>query len=76
MRKFLRENGLGLAVLGLFLVTMAGLAFSGFRADHQSRIEHHQELIGFGQYLRGAHFWEALSENWESEFRRWRRTCG
>jgi len=68
MRRFLRENGLGLVVLGLFLATLAGNAFAGFHADHESRLQHDQELIGFAAYLKSPHFLEALAENWESEF--------
>ena len=68
MRRFLRENGLGLVVLALFLATLAGNAWAGFRADHESRLQHHQELIAFAAYLKSPHFLEALAENWESEF--------
>jgi hypothetical protein len=24
--------------------------------------------LGYGEYLRSSHFWEAIAENWESEF--------
>lgn len=68
MRRFVRENGLGLAVLALFLLTLAGNAWSGFYADRAERLEHDQHPIAFVEYLKGPHFLEALAENWESEF--------
>lgn len=68
MRRFLRDNSLGLVVLALFLLTLAGNAWSGFHADRAERLEHHQQPIAFVEYIRGPHFLEALAENWESEF--------
>lgn len=68
MRRFLRENALALVVAALFVVTLAGQAFAGFRADAGDKRAHHQPEVGFVEYLKSPHFLEALSENWESEF--------
>jgi hypothetical protein len=68
VRKFLVQNGLGLAVLGLFLLSLAGQAYAGFRVDAEERRAHHQQEISFTDYAKSPHFLEALSENWESEF--------
>ena len=68
MRQFLRNNGLSLVLLALFLMTMLGQTWTGFRDYNDSRREHGQAELGFGRYLRSGHFWEATAENWESEF--------
>jgi hypothetical protein len=69
MRRFLRENGLSLVLFWLFFVTcLAGQSLTGFRESNSDREEHGQPAQGYGEYLRSPHFWEATSENWESEF--------
>lgn len=68
MRRFMRNNGLSLVLLGIFLGTMVGQAFTGFRVYDNEQRDHHQATIGFGAYLSTGHFVEAVFENWESEF--------
>ena len=47
MRQFLRDNGLSLALFGLFLVSLGGLAFSGWRAQLEELRLHELPEIGF-----------------------------
>ena len=69
MKKFLRDNGLSIVMLGLFfLAFIFGQAYAGHLEDNDERGEHGQRILGFGEYLRSAHFMEATMENWESEF--------
>lgn len=69
MRKKLRENGLGLTLLVLFLVTwIFGQALAGHRESNNDRMEHGRPPEGLAEYLTSAHFLEATAENWESEF--------
>jgi hypothetical protein len=68
VRRFLVQNGLGLVVLALFLLSLGGQAFAGFKVDAEDKRAHHQAEIGFVEYLKSPHFLEAVSENWESEF--------
>ena len=67
-KKFLWENGLSLAVLGLFAFTLVGQVGSGLLAYNHEQREHGQPLAGLGEYLTSGHFIEATAENWESEF--------
>lgn len=67
-RGFFRDNGLSLVFLTLFICCAAGQAVAGFLANNGDRKEHGLSRISYGQYLEDAHFWQALSENWESEF--------
>ncbi len=69
MRRFLRDNGLSLVLFNLFfLVFLVGQSVAGFLENNKELLEHQQPLLTFGEYLRDAHFWEATTENWESEF--------
>jgi hypothetical protein len=68
MKQFLRENGLSLTMFALFAVFQVGLFFVGHRQYNDEQQEHGQSTISYAQYLGSAAFWEATSENWESEF--------
>ena len=67
-RTFLRENGLSITVLALFLVFLVGQAVTGHEQFNEDQREHGQAPVSFPEYLSGGHFAEATAENWESEF--------
>jgi hypothetical protein len=68
MRRLLRENGLSIVLLSLFLVFWIGQSVVGHREHNSEQREHRQPEVPYGSYLRSAHFWESTTENWESEF--------
>jgi hypothetical protein len=68
MRRALRENGLSIVLLSLFLVFWVGQSVAGHREYNSEQQEHDQPEVGYLSYLGSAHFWEATAENWESEF--------
>jgi uncharacterized protein DUF6766 len=69
MRRFFRENGLSLVLFFvLFVPFLVGQSLAGHYENNDERREHGQAPLTYGEYLRGHHFWEATSENWESEF--------
>ena len=68
MPKFLRENGLSVAIALLFVATLAGQIASGHGAYNDDQRDHGDEPVTLGEYLRTGHFVEATAENWESEF--------
>ena len=55
-------------MLGMFCALMCGQAFSGWLEENDDRAEHGQARQSFSTYLTSAHFAEATTENWESEF--------
>jgi hypothetical protein len=59
---------LGLACFAIFAVLVGGLVLTGQRAFNADQVEHGQATVTLGGYLRQGHFWEAIFENWESEF--------
>lgn len=68
MRKTLRENGLLLAMTGLFLLALAGQALAGYAVYNDDARDHGEDVVTFPAYLTTGHFGEAVFENWESEF--------
>ena len=63
-----RNSKLGLVCLGLFLLFWAAEALTGWKEDNDDAVTHHEPEISLGEYLTTGHFWEATTENWESEF--------
>jgi hypothetical protein len=68
LTRFLRENGLSLALFGIFLVAIVGQAATGLVEYNQQQEEHDLPTLTMGPYLASGHFIEAVFENWESEF--------
>lgn len=68
MRRFLRNNGLTLVYMGLFLSTLAVMSVTGHRAYNAEQREHQLATADYWTYLHTGHFVEGVFENWESEF--------
>lgn len=69
MKTLLRNNGLSIAFIGLFMITwLLGQTITGFNVYNEDQRDHSQPEIAFGEYLTTPHFAEATAENWESEF--------
>src|SRR5688500_9650671 len=68
MKRPLRDNGLSLVMFGLFLLFLVGQSVAGWKDHNDDQAEHGQPTDGFVSYLGTGHFWEAVFENWESEF--------
>ena len=72
--RLLRDQGLTLFFLVIFLVSLAGQAVAGFNLYNEDQIEHARllsqspETISFGRYLTSSHFAQATTENWQSEY--------
>lgn len=68
-KRFLRNQGLTLALAGLFVATYAGgQILTGWRVCNEERQERNLPALALPAYLHSAHFIEATMENWESEF--------
>lgn len=69
MRRFLRNHGLSVVMLGLFFVTfLLGQVVSGRGEYNEDRRKQGKSELSYSEYLRSSHFGEATAENWESEF--------
>jgi hypothetical protein len=68
VRRFLRENSLGLTFGLLFLVALVGQAFAGHAQFNQEQVAEGLEPISLGRYVTSASFGVDVSENWQSEY--------
>jgi len=68
MRTWIRERGLLLANLVLFVAFFVGMVISGLKAYNADQTEHGRPMASLGAYLTSGDFVEATFENWESEF--------
>jgi hypothetical protein len=68
MRNWLRDHGLLVANLALFLIFFAGMVLSGVRVYNSNQLEHGEQAVSLGSYFLTGAFFEATFENWESEF--------
>lgn len=68
MRAFLRNNGLGLAFGGLFLVTLVGQAFAGWAEFNNDQRAEGLGAISVLRYITSADFAVDVTENWQSEY--------
>jgi hypothetical protein len=66
--RVLRENGLGLVVVVVFVLLWFGQSVAGHRAYNADQRDHGGTAVSYGHYLTTGHFREATFENWESEF--------
>jgi hypothetical protein len=74
MRPFLRNTSLSTIFLALFAASLAGMAIAA-HADYNNDELSHARLLGeqpeplsLGRYLVSSHFWQAVMENWQSEY--------
>ena len=68
MKRFLKENSLGLVFGLLFLIVLVGQAFAGHAQFNQDQVAEGLEPISLGRYVTSASFGVDVSENWQSEY--------
>jgi hypothetical protein len=72
--RFLRDNGLSLFFLVLFLVVLVAQAISGHALYNDEEVAHakllHQapQTLTLGRYVTSSSFGQAVMENWQSEY--------
>lgn len=68
MRRFLRDNGLSLFFLLLFVAALVGQAFVGHADNNEELVRHGLPTISFGEFVTSSAFVVDVAENWQSEF--------
>ena len=68
MKRFLRENGLGLAFGALFLGTLVIQALVGHADFNADQASHHGDPIGLWRYVTSSSYGVDVLENWQSEY--------
>jgi succinate dehydrogenase hydrophobic anchor subunit len=65
---FIRNSSLSLVCFALFFIFVVGQFFAGYRDHNAEQKSHKQPELSLGEYATSGALWEALSENWESEY--------
>jgi hypothetical protein len=68
MKKWFRNNGLSVVFFALFLVSIVGQVYTGWKEYNKELEEQFQPTVILSAYLTSGHFIQATFENWESEF--------
>lgn len=69
MPKWIRDNGLTIALMLMFAMSLIGQALTGLPVLNEERlIDGLPAIEGIWTYVGSSHFLSALFENWESEF--------
>jgi hypothetical protein len=68
LKDLIRDNGLSLVMFGLFFLFLIGQSIAGWMEYNETQRAHHETVVAYLSYLQTGHFFEALFENWESEF--------
>jgi hypothetical protein len=65
---WIRDRGLTLTLMVMFLLFLAGQLIAGLAEYNNEQAQHGQATVSMADYLATGHPWEAIFENWESEF--------
>jgi hypothetical protein len=68
MRRFARDNGLGLFFGAIFLASLIGQALVGHADFNHDQLRHHDDPISLGRYVLSSAFGSDVMENWQSEY--------
>jgi hypothetical protein len=68
MRRFLRDNGLTLVLLAVFLASLVGQLAFGWQNHNEELARHGRTAVAISAYLTSGAFLSSVFENWESEF--------
>ena len=70
----MRATSLSWFFLAIFAVALVGLAIAGHADFNEDEVRHARllgeapETVGIARYLVSSHFWQAVMENWQSEY--------
>jgi hypothetical protein len=65
---WIRERALTLVLMALFALCLLGQLFAGLYEYNTEQQDHSRSVVSLTTYITTGHLWEALFENWESEF--------
>jgi hypothetical protein len=65
---WIRDRALTLVLMAMFLLFLVGQLVTGLAEYNSEQVQHEQAAVSMSDYLATGHPWEALFENWESEF--------
>ncbi|MCA1587086.1 MAG: hypothetical protein LC791_20730, partial [Acidobacteria bacterium] len=66
--EWFRDRALTLVLMAMFVVFLVAQMVTGLYEYNATQREHGEPAVTMTGYLETGHPWEALFENWESEF--------
>jgi hypothetical protein len=66
--RVLRNHGLALFFLAIFLAALVGQALTGQDDFNHAQLAHHGDAISLGRYVTSSEYWVDVLENWQSEY--------
>ena len=66
--RFLRSNSLAIVLAVLFLASVGGQSYSGWRSYNDEQRSEHEPTISYHRYLVASDFYDNVMSNWQSEF--------
>ncbi|MBC3191066.1 hypothetical protein H7X46_08320 [Pseudonocardia sp. C8] len=66
-RQAVFAHSLGLVMGGIFVLSWLAQAVTGWAAYNTEQLGHHQDPVGWLEYIGGADFWNRTLQNWQSE---------
>jgi hypothetical protein len=64
----LRDNGLTIALMALFLFSFVGQTLAGWNNYNDEQKQRHEPQVSVVEYAKTGNYVESVFENWESEF--------
>jgi hypothetical protein len=68
VKRFLRDNGLSIFFLVIFLAALVGQAIVGHSDYNHQQIAHNDPTLSLPRYVTSSAFWVDVMENWQSEY--------
>jgi hypothetical protein len=68
MRRFLRDGGLSLVFLSIFLLSLIGQSLAGHAYNNEELANHGQPPMPYLEFISSSDFLVDVAENWQSEF--------
>jgi len=68
MRRFLRDQGLSIFFLAVFVASLAGQSIAGLAQTNEELVRHGQQALSYAQFVSSSQFLVDVAENWQSEF--------
>ncbi|HYI48559.1 MAG TPA: DUF6766 family protein [Allosphingosinicella sp.] len=68
MKRFLKNNGLTVVLMLMFLFSIVGHWLTGWRFENAELAKHGGQALTLGEYTTNPQFISTVFENWESEF--------
>src|SRR5436190_1935166 len=66
--KFLRSNSLAIVLAALFLASIGGQSYAGWKSYDSEQRAQHQPAVSYPRYLVSSDFYDNVMSNWQSEF--------